>query len=78
MRTDERPILHRLADRLAVRRSLLPVRNRRGLGKADLPENGTCPQIDIDPRSFAVRIDGRLIVEDPVSSLPLAQRYSLF
>ncbi|MEZ5263379.1 MAG: urease subunit alpha [Acidimicrobiales bacterium] len=67
-----------LADRLAVRRPLVAVRNTRGLTKADLPENTACPQIEIDPRTFAVRIDGQLITEDPVASLPLAQRYSLF
>jgi urease subunit alpha len=67
-----------LADRLAVRRPLLPVRNMRSLAKADLAENTACPAIEIDPRTFEVRIDGRLVTEDPVSSLPLAQRYSLF
>ncbi|MCC6435643.1 MAG: urease subunit alpha [Acidimicrobiales bacterium] len=67
-----------LADRIAVQRPLLAVRNTRPLTKADLPENTACPQIEIDPRTFAVRIDGQLITEDPVASLPLAQRYSLF
>jgi urease subunit alpha len=67
-----------LADRVAVRRRLVPVKNMRGLGKADLRENTFMPTIDVDPRTFAVRIDGQLITEDPVSVLPLAQRYSLF
>jgi len=67
-----------LADRLAVRRPLLPVRDMRSLTKADLAENTACPAIEIDPRTFEVRIDGRLVTEDPVASLPLAQRYSLF
>jgi urease subunit alpha len=67
-----------LADRLALRRALVPVRNMRGLTKADLAGNTACPAIEIDPRTFEVRIDGRLVTEDPVASLPLAQRYSLF
>ena len=67
-----------LADRLDVKRRLTPVKNMRALGKADLKENGAMPVIEVDPRTFVVRIDGKVVEEDPVSSLPLAQRYRLF
>ncbi|HLI56847.1 MAG TPA: urease subunit alpha [Actinomycetota bacterium] len=67
-----------LADRLGLRRPLLPVGPTRALGKADLPENTATPAIEVDPATFAVRIDGRLIEPDPVAELPLAQRYCLF
>ena len=67
-----------LVDRLALRRRLVPVRNMRGVGKAQMRMNAATPQIDVDPRTFDVRIDGTLVVEDPVSVVPLAQRYSLF
>jgi urease subunit alpha len=50
----------------------------RSLGKADLKQNTATPLIEVDPRTFEVRIDGTLVVEDPVAVLPLAQRYSLF
>ncbi len=53
-------------------------RNMRSLGKADLKQNTAMPLIEVDPRTFEVRIDGTLVVEDPVAVLPLAQRYSLF
>jgi urease subunit alpha len=67
-----------LADRLRITRPLLPVANTRARGKADLPENTATPAIEVDPANFAVRIDGELVTPDPVSVLPLAQRYSLF
>ncbi len=67
-----------LADRLRITRPLLAVANTRGRGKADLPENTATPVIEVDPATFAVRIDGELVVPDPVSVLPLAQRYCLF
>jgi urease subunit alpha len=67
-----------LADRLALQRRLLPVANTRGVGKSDLPENTATPLIEVDPRTFTVRIDGVAVTEDPVAELPLAQRYSLF
>jgi urease subunit alpha len=67
-----------IADRLAVRRRLVPVRNTRSLGKADLPGNDALPRIEVDPDTFAVHVDGELIEPAPVTELPLAQRYSLF
>ena len=67
-----------LADRLVVRRPLLPVRNMRGVTKADLRENDARPHIEVDPATFTVRIDGVPVEEDPVDVLPLAQRYALF
>jgi urease subunit alpha len=67
-----------LPGRLRVQRPLLAVRNMRGLAKADLKLNDARPDIEVDPRTFAVRIDGDLVREDPVSVLPLAQRYSMF
>jgi urease subunit alpha len=67
-----------LADRLAVRRRLVPVKDTRGVGKADLPGNDALPRIEVDADTFAVRIDGELVTEAPVTELPLAQRYRLF
>ena len=35
-------------------------RTSRGLSKANLPENDALPAIDVDPETFAVRVDGEL------------------
>jgi urease subunit alpha len=67
-----------LSERLGLARPLLPVANTRTLTKADLPQNTATPSIEVDPSTFAVRIDGELVRPDPVSVLPLAQRYCLF
>jgi urease subunit alpha len=67
-----------LADRLDVRRRLTPVADVRSRGKADMPHNDALPDIKVDPQTFAVRIDGELIESQPVSELPMAQRYFLF
>jgi urease subunit alpha len=67
-----------LAGRLNLQRRLLPVGDTRQVRKADLPENTATPAIEVDPRTFMVRIDGVAVAEDPVGVLPLAQRYSLF
>ena len=67
-----------LAGHVEVKRQLVPVRNSRGLTKADLPLNDALPRIDVDPDSFAVTIDGEVVTEAPVRELPMAQRYFLF
>ncbi|MGP3733530.1 urease subunit alpha [Streptomyces sp. GDS52] len=67
-----------LADRLRVERRLVPVENMRGRSKADLPENDALPDIEVDPDTFAVRIDGQEVTHEPVSHLPMSQRYFLF
>jgi urease subunit alpha len=67
-----------LAERLALSRRLVASADTRRRGKADLPENDAMPAITVDPDTFAVRIDGELITEQPVSVLPMAQRYFLF
>ena len=67
-----------LAERLGLSRRLLPVANTRSLTKSDLPQNTATPLIEVDPSTFAVRIDGELVKPDPVAVLPLAQRYCLF
>jgi urease subunit alpha len=67
-----------LADRLAVRRRLVPVADTRRLGKADLPLNDALPDIKVDPDTFTVTIDGDEVEPAPATELPMAQRYFLF
>ncbi|HMG39837.1 MAG TPA: urease subunit alpha [Acidimicrobiales bacterium] len=67
-----------LADRLAVDRPLVPVRDCRSVTKADLPNNDALPDIRVDPHTFAVTIDGDLVEPAPATELPMAQRYFLF
>jgi urease subunit alpha len=67
-----------LPERLGLGRQLVPVSSTRALGKADLPENTALPRIEIEPDTFAVRIDGELVEESPATELPMAQRYFLF
>ncbi len=67
-----------LEERLGLERRLVPVRDTRALGKADLPLNDALPSITVDPDSFTVTIDGEAIAEEPAETLPMAQRYFLF
>jgi urease subunit alpha len=63
---------------LQLRKPLVAVCGTRGIGKADMVHNGATPKIEVDPETYAVRADGELLVCEPASVLPLAQRYFLF
>ncbi|TCC33146.1 urease subunit alpha [Kribbella speibonae] len=67
-----------LTERLGLRRGLLGVRPTRDITKADLKNNDALPAIDIDPETFAIKVDGELVEPAPASVLPLAQLYAMF
>jgi len=67
-----------LADRIAVNRKLIAVANVRGVGKAQMPHNDATPDIEVDPDTFTVRINGEVWQQQPATELPMAQRYFLF
>ncbi len=62
----------------ALQKKILPVKNCRNIGKKDLIHNSNTPQIDVDPETYEVKVDGVHITCEPVSVVPLAQRYFLF
>ena len=67
-----------LPGRVRVEREMVAVADTRSVAKADMRLNDARPDIAIDADTFAVRIDGELIVEQPATGLPMAQRYFLF
>jgi urease subunit alpha len=67
-----------LADRLGLRRRLAAVTPTREVGKADMVNNDALPDIDVDPETFAITIDGDLVEPLPAIELPLAQLYAMF
>ena len=68
-----------LADRLKVDKTLVAVENvRGGISKASMIHNDATPRIEIDSETYRVTADGELLVCEPASELPMAQRYFLF
>ena len=63
---------------LGLTKQLVPVGETRSLGKKDLIHNDFLPDIEVDPETYEVRVDGNLITSEPAAELPLAQRYFLF
>jgi len=61
-----------------LRRAVTPVRGCRRLRKSDMKLNDTTPNIEVNPETYEVRADGKLLQCDPAETLPLSQRYFLF
>jgi len=60
-------------------RSLIgTVSNCRTVTKSDMVRNSYLPKIEVDSQTYQVRADGELLICDPATELPLAQRYFLF
>jgi urease subunit alpha len=67
-----------LADRLGLRRRLVGMASTREIGKEHMINNDVVPDIQVDPETFAIKVDDELVVPAPASSLPLTQLYSMF
>jgi urease subunit alpha len=67
-----------LAERLQLRRRLVGVRPTREVGKAQMRNNDALPSIEIDPETFAIKVDGDLVEPAPAEVLPMAQLYAMF
>ncbi len=59
-------------------RRYLPVKNTRALSKSDMVLNDLVAEIQVDPLTYEVRLNGELLTSEPATQLPLTQRYSLF
>ncbi|GGW26391.1 urease subunit alpha [Arenibacter certesii] len=63
---------------LGLEKLILPVNGIRKLTKQDLKLNCETPNIEVDPQTYQVRVDGEIVTCDPARDLPLTQRYFLF
>lgn len=54
------------------------VKNCRNLRKKNMINNSWEPVIEVDPQTYQVRANGELLICEPVSVLPMTQRYFLF
>ena len=70
---------NQLRDRLGVEKQFVAVENvRGGISKASMIHNDATPDITVDPETYAVTADGELLVCEPATELPMAQRYFMF
>jgi urease subunit alpha len=63
--------------KLGLEKPFLPIRSVRKLGKKDMLHNDALPHIEVDPQTFKVYADGKLLHVEPATSVPLNRRYML-
>jgi urease subunit alpha len=63
---------------LGLDRTLVACKNTRNISKSDMIHNEWMPDVTVDPQTYEVRADGKLLNCEPATELPLAQRYCLF
>jgi urease subunit alpha len=64
--------------KLDLKRELIAVKGTRAVMKRDMKLNDATPALEVDPETYEVRADGELLVCEPATVLPMAQRYFLF
>ena len=63
---------------LDLQKPLVAVKNCRNISKKDMVLNDATPKIEVDPETYQVLADGELLICEPATELPMAQRYFLF
>ncbi len=76
--TSQLSLENNLIDNIGVRKELIPVKNTRDISKKDMVYNNVCPKIEVNPETYEVKADGKIITCEPASVLPLAQRYFMY
>jgi urease subunit alpha len=62
-------------ERLGLERQVIAVSNMRKIGKADMVRNSGTPNIEVDPETFAVTVDGKHATVEPLTTVSLNQKY---
>jgi urease subunit alpha len=68
----------KIPEQLSLQKKIGVVRNIRQLKKSDMVLNGETPEIEVDPQTYEVIVDGELMICEPDDKVALAQRYFLF
>ncbi len=67
-----------VADNLELKSLIGMASGCRSVKKVDMVLNDYQPTIEVDPETYIVRADGRILTCEPATELPMAQRYFLF
>jgi urease subunit alpha len=64
--------------RAGLHKPVAAVKGTRSVSKRDMIHNAWLPKMEIDAQTYEVRADGQLLICEPATELPMAQRYFLF
>ena len=61
--------------KLGLDRQVMAIRNTRKVGKRDMVRNSGTPNIEVNPETFAVTVDGKHATVKPLTTVSLNQKY---
>ena len=67
-----------LKDQLGINKLTESVVGNRKISKDDMLLNNYTPAIEVDPETYEVKADGKLLTCEPAEILPMSQRYFLY
>ena len=68
-----------VGEQYGLSKRVLPVSNTRGgIGKGAMILNDSLPKIEVDPETYEVHADGKLLTCEPAEVLAMAQRYFMY
>lgn len=67
-----------VAEKLGLGKRIGVVKNCRNISKKDMIFNNGTPKIEINPETYEVRVDGKVIQCNPIKEVAMGQRYFLF
>ena len=67
-----------IPEKLKLKKTAVAVSNTRNISKASMKLNDALPRMEVNPENYEVRADGELLICEPATVLPMAQRYFLF
>ncbi|GAA4430351.1 urease subunit alpha [Pontibacter saemangeumensis] len=70
--------LEHVRQHYGLHKQVVAVKNCRSVSKKDMALNDYLPDIDVDPETYKVTVNGEHITCAPADKLPLAQLYNLF
>ena len=67
-----------MQEKINCDKKLVAVKNCRYIGKKDMLYNDATPDIDVNPETYEVKVDGKITTTDPATKLSLGRLYHLF
>lgn len=74
----EAALLLGVKEKLGLKRQVCAVKNCRNIGKKDMKNNDTMAEIEVNPETYEVKVDGQPVSCEAAKTLPMAQLYYMF
>ena len=67
-----------MQEKINCDKKLVAVKNCRSIGKKEMLYNDSTPEIDVNPETYEVKVNGKITTTEPATKLSLGRLYHLF